>query len=370
MRKEIGSNFCERIEKTNIVLKDNSQVMYFDSGRSAYRYFLTNCGQNLHNVMLPQYTCQSVIEPFEERGIDISYYPISRNLQIKRTVFNDMFMKIKPDMILVETYFGFDTLKEERDFLETFRKKGVLILEDVTHCVLADNWKNCADYKVASLRKWCGIPDGGFLAVSENKEKVSLKQCDSINQNLEFVTERLKAQEEKRRYFAQETEEDLAEKMFFIRGYDKSERILDEQTQYYTMSKYTRERVTGIPWREIAAIRRQNYNCLRSMLEDVKGVRILNYELDIETVPLYFPMFISKGREKFRKYMYEKNIILPVIWPIPQSVEIYLDSQVREIYDSIVAVPCDQRYGKEDMEYVANEILEYIKDMESGVFYE
>lgn len=364
MRKEIGSNFCEEMEKTDAMLKDNSHIMYFDSARSAYRYFLTCCEKNLHRVMLPQYTCQSVIEPFEDMGIDISYYPINSNLQIDRRVFNKIFAENKPDMILVQTYFGFDTLKEERDFLETIRKKGILILEDVTHCVLTNNWKNCSDYKVASLRKWCGIPDGGFLAVSGKKEDVSFRQYDSINENVEYVTERLKAQEEKRRYFEQEADEDLNEKMLFIKGYDKSEGILERQTQYYTMSKYTRERITGIPWQKIAAKRRQNYNYLKIILEDMKGFQLLDYELDIEVVPLYFPVFISDRREEFRKYMREKNIMLPVIWPIPESAEMHLDRQVRKIYDSIVVIPCDQRYGEEDMKYVVGEILKYMKSRE------
>lgn len=368
MRKEIGSNFCEKLEKANIVLKDNSQVMYFDSGRSAYRYFLTYCEMNLHNVMLPQYTCQSVIEPFEEMGINISYYPINENLQVNREVFCRLFMQNKPDMILVQTYFGFDTWKEERELLENIRKSGTLILEDVTHCVLADNWKNCSDYKVASLRKWCGIPDGGFLAVSGNRKNAGLRKCHSINENIEYVTERLKAQEEKRKYFSKETQEDITEKMLFIQCYDKSERILDEQTQYYTMSQYARERIAGISWQEIATRRRQNYSILRTMLDNVKGIRLLNYELDKGIVPLYFPMFIFHGREQFRNHMREKNIMLPIIWPVPENVEGHLDRQVREIYDSILVVPCDQRYGEEDMTYVAKEILEYMKTIGSVVF--
>ena len=76
--------------------------------------------------------------------------------------------------------------------------------------------------------------------------------------------------------------------------------------------------------------------------------------------PLYCPIYIDGNkRDEIRKYMRQKNILLPVIWPKPQNIMERICTDVQWIFDHILAIPCDQRYSSEDMESIVLGIKEY-----------
>lgn len=355
MEKEFGGNFCEKYPIGSCQVKDSVGQVFFDSGRSAIRCLLDYLGGKIQTVMLPEYTCASVLQPFLERNYKIVYYPVRKNLHIKRETFIQLVERETPRMILVQSYFGFDTLWEERDFLKELRKKDIIIVEDITHSVFLKDRAVCADYLVASLRKWCALPDGGILAGPIEKN------INVFGENTAFVTERLLAQEEKRNCFSGKDFHE-SEKQSFIRLFERSEAMLEQQKNCYSMSGYTRKRMFSVDWELVRTIRRSNYSVLVHALNGVKGLDILFPQLGEHDVPLYFPVYVKKNeRDLLRSEMRKNNILLPVIWPMPQVLEGFLDTEVKEIYDEIIAVPCDQRYGKEEMQLIAEKIKQQME---------
>lgn len=355
MQKEYGSNFCEELNKGADRLEDGHGKIFFDSGRSALRYLLDALGTEIKSVMLPQYNCESVFEPFIKRAYEINYYPLDRNLRPCAGEFERLVRKVNPQLILVQSYFGFDTLAGERDFLAGLREQGVIVVEDITHRLFMTGVTECSDYRFASLRKWCQIPDGGVLL---GLDKNNTPGGGGLKENTPFVDMRLEAQRLKRAFIACETEQ--TDKSF-IALYYESERILDSQEGCYTMSSYTRDRITALDCDGIILRRRDNYSALNEALSRAEGLEKVFDGLDGNAVPLYFPIYIKNGaRDELRMRMRRKNIFLPVIWPVPPMLK-DISGAVSDIYDMILAVPCDQRYSREEMMYIAGEIKSELK---------
>ena len=140
MKKEIGGNFCEELLKSDRKLQDSKRIQWFDSGRSAIRFLLGLLEDKIERVMLPQYVCESVLIPFVEKRYQITYYPVDRKLQLLRADFEQLLNIAKPQLVLVQSYFGFDTLHKDRTFLKKLSRQGIIVVEDITHSLFLDSW--------------------------------------------------------------------------------------------------------------------------------------------------------------------------------------------------------------------------------------
>ena len=352
--KEFGSNFCEELSKHSETLKDKENIIFFDTGRSALRFLLDNLVHNIERVMLPQYICESVLKVFRERKYQITFYSVNEQMELCRNSFENMIDTEKPQLILIQTYFGFDTLCKDRVFLEKLRRRGIIIIEDVTHRILSDNLGTCSDFLIGSNPKWCAIPDGGFLV---KLDKTNFFQPLRMKENTTFVAKRIAAQIEKHAYL----ENGSGDKKF-IPLFEESEILLDEQKNYYSMSEYTRERILAVQWKQIAVKRYENYCILNCILKNVQGMEIIYSHIPCDVVPLYFPVYVkSNMRDPFRSYMRKKEIFLPIIWPMSPILQDKCSKSVQKIYNEILAIPCDQRYTEQEMMFVAYEIIQYFQ---------
>lgn len=364
-KKEWGSNFCEEIRCSENCLYDEKQKLYFDTGRSALRYLLHHLKGERKRVLLPQYICESVIIPFKEVMEISAFYPVTSKFEIEQDVFEKYVQEFKPDIVFVQSYFGFDTLNGIQDYLNKIREEGIVVIEDITHSIFSCNWADCFDYKIGSLRKWCSIPDGGVL-VCCNKSRHDCLLKEELQENTLYIRMRLEAQKQKRAYLSEEGSEAEALKGRFIALFDKSEELLNRQEAYFTMSGYTRERIKSIQWEEVTRRRRENYGFIGAYIHDVPDIEPVGLQLKPDTVPLYYPIYVKDNkRNAIRLKMKQYNIMLPVIWPLPSELQNKLDFPVREMYDNILAIPCDQRYAQEDMELIIKRLEEGMEELKT-----
>ena len=66
-----------------------------------------------------------------------------------------------------------------------------------------------------------------------------------------------------------------------------------------------------------------------------------------EKSTLYFPVLV-KNRDAVQKALAEKSVFCPVIWPVPEQAR-NICSNSEYVADNMLAIPCDQRYGQDDM---------------------
>lgn len=67
----------------------------------------------------------------------------------------------------------------------------------------------------------------------------------------------------------------------------------------------------------------------------------------------------AREREELQRFLTAHDIYAPVLWPVGKENESGLTNDERYIYDHMLALPIDQRYGMEEMERAAMVLEEY-----------
>ena len=262
-----------------------------------------------------------------------------------------MVEQTKPSVVLVHAYFGFDTIFNIRDYLAQLSDSGAVVIEDLTHSLFLTSCRTCSNFCVGSLRKWNGISDGAFLTVCSGEFQIETPSTE----NIKYLEYRREAQKLKREYASAP---DISVKEKYRSLFTASEAYLDGQTEIYSMSYEIRKSIMGIDYELLKQRRKANYDYLLNTLSGIRQVSIPETLFGQSNAPLYFAMYVD-GRTALQKYMAERNIYLPVIWPMPPQVSEKCSSDVKYIYSHILAVPCDQRYGIADMERISDSIRSY-----------
>ena len=114
--------------------------------------------------------------------------------------------------------------------------------------------------------------------------------------------------------------------------------------------------------KELQSYRQRNYKFLLKHLRDVDGIEVLFNDVENDVTPMFFPIYVKSNRDELRSRLIEKEIYCPVHWPIPKQVNGHLNITTKIIYDSILSIPCDQRYQIENLRRIINEIVSFFEE--------
>jgi hypothetical protein len=68
---------------------------------------------------------------------------------------------------------------------------------------------------------------------------------------------------------------------------------------------------------------------------------------ELTCAPLFFPIYV-KDRSVFQKKLAQQEIYAPILWPVHTNM-VLINDCINRIYDEILMLPIDQRYGIDDM---------------------
>jgi hypothetical protein len=311
------------------------------SGRGAISLFLQKIQPKFKTALLPAYVCDSVIIPFIEQGYICYYYDLNERLipDIESiNSYNDM------GVFFHMGYYGFPTNNQLSDVIQKLKAKGSIIIEDVTHTLYSDyNRSEYNDYYVASLRKWFGLPSGGVL-VSVNGY---ISEPSELNEYLADI--RRQALLIKGDYIVRPN---AALKSQYLSLFELGEEFLDRDVTPYQIDVISKKLIGTLNSSRLIEKRRENFSIL------FEGIRLMNYidsvflSLPDNVCPMFFPIYLNTNRNKIRQRLIEHEIYCPIHWPIPSQIGHIQDRNALEIYNKILSIPCDQRYGTKDMERI------------------
>lgn len=297
-------------------------------------------------VFVPSLCCDSMITPFEMHGCKIVYYPLTSEIRSNFPELKNKLQMVKGrKLLLFCDYFAikmFDSYQLEK--LKAMFNDLILI-KDITHSLLSAKESGyCVDYTVSSLRKWINIPDGGLLWSKHELYNILLSE------NSMFAEQRLRAQCMRTEYFktGNENTKDEYRKIF---SYISS--LLDDDSSPVKMTAYSYEIALKSDWDHIKQIRRENAIALMNVLIDNQNVRLIKNDSN-----LYVPILI-KNRDEIQRILSFKGIFNTIIWPLRKEQTMSC-STAKYITEHMLAIPCDQRYTKEDMLYIGKEITRVI----------
>lgn len=349
------------------------------SGREAIALALKSLERNRPKLpkrcLLPAYMCDTVFFPFERAGWDIHFYHLNKELAADEKSLCAQIENIRPGLLFIHPYYGVDTWKPMRSLLHTWREQGICIMEDVTQSYYLEDVGTEADYVVGSLRKWYAIPDGGFMATDEEPAD------EGLLPNKEFTEKRMELLTQKWEYLygAGSPEDKKALKADFLRKNRSMEEWLDEHAGIGALSYEATAILVSVNEQEAKRQRSDNYRYLYERLKgktqfapilSAKGTGIQD-SADNEQVdealaaPLYFAIY-AKDRDELQKFLTERDVYAPVLWPVGRENADYLTKEEQYIYGHMLALPMDQRYGIEEMSRMV-EVLEAYEDEKKGI---
>lgn len=355
---EIGSEFWI----DSMIMNNNSEeipnwlsqfgnVSLTTSGRGALLLLLNQIKPRIMRALLPSYICESVIKPFEKLGYEVIFYDIGKDL---KPIDIEFITKSQIGVFLHMGYFGFPTNDDLSNLISSLRTKSIITIEDVTHTMFSkQNIPLNSDFVIGSIRKWIGIPSGGFLATNKN---VKLKPKNKKN---EFTELRKLSLLQKSEYIKTG---DKNIKSSFLEGFTQAEILLDQDNDYYTIDNDSKKILKNFNYNHLETTRRLNFSFLQEKLSNIKEVEFIFSQLEDSIVPIFFPIYVEDNRNELRSLLTKNEIYCPVHWPIPNQLIRKLHTSTQNIYDSVLSIPCDQRYQIEDMQRIVDVIVNYFKE--------
>ncbi len=111
----------------------------------------------------------------------------------------------------------------------------------------------------------------------------------------------------------------------------------------------TKEILDNIDYEEVRERREENYAILSEELDDINGL-----SLRAPVGPFAYPFYTENSAE-LRKKLADNGIYVPVLWPNCKDSG---SDSAADLSEHILPLPCDQRYGEEEMYKIADIILE------------
>jgi hypothetical protein len=125
------------------------------SGRACMAFILDR--ERPRRAYVPFYTCQSLLDPFEERGVEVLYYHVDDDL-----LPVGISAPAADELLVLIDYFGVRTHAVRELALELGQRTVI----DLTHAFFSGP-PPAGHYGFNSARKFRGVPDGAFLFLKD-----------------------------------------------------------------------------------------------------------------------------------------------------------------------------------------------------------
>ena len=318
---EIGSFIELQFDKGKEYFKGNKDIARLNTGRAAiyHAFRITNC----NSIWLPIYQCDTVREFLKRKGVIIKYYHIDN-------FFNpiDLFQE-KNEAVLLVNYFGIMSQNRMRELASKYNN----VIIDNSQAFFCEPIETCLN--VYSCRKFIGVPDGSYV-IGNNADLFieEYKQSYSSDTSI-FLLQRIEYGCEGKAYQSRSINEKRID----------SEDIMK-------MSKLTKTIVDGIDYENIKNKRKDNFKYACSLFFDINKINPLFY-YDEKTIPMVYPLVIEDD-ELITKLQNAKHF-QGHWWSYILSETNGSDFE-NWISRYIIPITIDQRYGKEEINYI-NEIV-------------
>ena len=309
-----------------------------DSGRSSLRLILKSLPKKLRYA-LPDFLCKIIVDVFCEMKREFSYYKIKDDLSIDLDSICS-----KSDAIYIINYFGINISKEvlSKNYEQKF------IIEDNAFLPMLINkngFKNWASFN--SFRKISVVADGSIACAT-----FPLKKEHIVNRPSKFYKIKYRAKSMKYK-FCKQTE--AINEDDYLKTFEKGEETIDMQHSIYTISNKSLKILPFISnnVEHEYAIRRANLNTLLNGLESIYVDNKIIDRLKKEQYPAAAVLKVQK-KEAFRRHLATAKIYTMINWPR------FHEGPSIKLYDSLLSLPIDSRYGSCDLKRMAKVINQFI----------
>jgi len=276
--------------------------------------------------------------------------PIDSTMYPNPDLIREQLVNLKGDysktMIFLGNLWGISYPTKLISFLDSFRKGGGLVIEDITHKLdlepigQSDGW-------ICSLRKWFGT--SGLAVLNLNQQSFKANQDNSC------IAPGLSG-----RLIWMQSLNYLPRQSFLrrqiIERLRNSDAILGTKNLVSLAHPKEIERFKHQDWQQIFSSRVRNKIVFEQILNQNLGFQILNTTTDALGC---FPttISISSGHQAIRAFLRQQNIFAANLWPLGQWGEAH--PKANDLSKSTLTLPSDQRFSEETCIKIAELINHY-----------
>lgn len=291
-------------------------ALALNSGSNCLAYLIES--RQIQKLYIPYFCCGCIRATAERYGAAVEYYSIDRKF---RPVWEKT---LEPGAWLyIVNFYGQLTAEEIRAWK---LRLGRVIVDDAQ--AFFQQPVSGVD-TLYTCRKFVGVPDGGYLYTDFHLMR-------ELDQDVSF---------QRMTHILGRFEGSGAE---FYRAYGENEDCLST-LPIRKMSKLTHNLLRTIDYERVKMQRTENFEYLHSRLEKRNPL-----QLTIPDGAFMYPLYVENGMQ-IRKLLQQEKIYIPTLWPDvfdscqPESLEFDYSA-------NILPLPVDQRYGKNEMEFVLNKL--------------
>lgn len=318
---EIGSFMELQLPKGKEWYNQEQNIARLNTARQGiwHAFRVTGCKR----IWIPIYQCDSIRETFAEHGVEVKYYHQDRNFNPTDLTAGD------DDAVLLCNYYGIMSSERMRILAQTF-KHPIIDCAQAFFCKPVEGALN-----VYSCRKFVGVPDGCYV-IGKNAHKYvdEYPQCYSSD-TAAFLLMRIEYGCEGKGYEARSINEN---------------RIDHEGCM--KMSKLTRTILDGTDYEHIINKRNENFAYIHKQLCNLNQIEP-TFFMDNDTVPMVYPLVVED--DELIQRLFKAKHFQGHWWSY------ICDEQPENSFEHwisryVIPITIDQRYGKEEIDYLVGVI--------------
>ena len=311
MNKEIGGYFELGGFEKKLYHKN---ALAINTARNCLIYLIKS--RNIKKIYVPYYLCDSINNA--TKYCEVEYYKIDHFLPaVTKELKNN-------EYIYIVNYFGLISNYKIMELKKIYKN---IIIDNVQ--AFFQKPVNNVD-TIYSCRKFFCVPDGAYLYTKKIMLE-SMEQDSSIDR-FKHIIGRVEKGAEK-----------------YYDEYRKNEELLN-QLSLQKMSQLTQLILKGMNYKKIKNIRTKNFKYLNHQLKKINNFTIK----DVKGAYAY-PLYI-KDASRIKKVLINSKVYIPTLWP--NVIKENKDNIACEYALKILPLPCDQRYGIEEMKRIVKIIKE------------
>lgn len=350
---EISQSTKYTIDEFKKLLSLKDTTLFLSLGRESLSIVARNHPKT-KRVLLPRYTCQTVCDPFVELGWEFDTYLINANLRINIESIRERIKLFSPAVVVVHPFYGATFNQEEINVLREIKSQNIIIVADYTQSLYCGEHLDFVDYVVASLRKWFDSPDGGYIY----SNYCDISSFATLHENTAFVNFQMDAMYLRGNYF-NTGNKILKDISMHLNKY--AVKVVERNINPHSISAFGLNRILNSSIEKFECVRFDNYKYLFQYVNQNPKVKFVYNNLDeIYSAPLYFPIF-CENRSELQAQLAASKVYAPVLWPIPEYYR-ELDDLSQYIYDHILVIPVDQRYGVSEMTRICDVLNNFSRE--------
>ncbi len=301
-------------------------LVALNTSRNALKYLILARG--IQKLYLPYYMCNCVADLCQRSGCDFEYYSIKEDFtpDFSRELGDD-------EYLYMVNYFG--QLPEAT--IHAWKQRYPKLILDNAHAFFQQPQDGIDT--IYSCRKFFGVPDGAYLSTDCHLE--TPLEPDRSGGRLVHLIGRLEDGARAHHKDFVQNEEDFTGQPL------------------RSMSQLTRRMLRSIDYETARRRREENFSVLHNRLQHTNGLRPYSCP-----GPFCYPYYLIAGDDRpsggaVRKRLASQGIYVPTLWPEALEYQGQLEADYAE---NILPLPCDQRYGPADMNYLADRLEEALDE--------